>query len=210
MADMTSPTAETTPEAEPSTATSDESPDASDSHETEAGGSLKDFAHMIEDTEALDDWAAPVQRLSDAIGEGAHVAWLRGDWLGHAVHPMLTDLPIGCWTAASLLDLFGGRKARPAAKRLVALGVLTAVPTAAAGLVEWRAIDDERVRRVAIVHAGSNGLALLGYMASWRARRRGHHLRGAFLALCSGGVATAGGHLGGHLAFARGVGSGER
>lgn len=204
MADMTSSPADTAPETEPSTATSDGSP------ETEPAASLEGFAHMIEDTEALDDWAAPVQRLSDAVGEGAHVAWLRGDWLGHATHPMLTDLPIGCWTAATLLDLLGGRKARPAAKRLVALGVLTAVPTAAAGLVEWRAIDDERVRRVAIVHAGSNGLALLGYMASWRARRRGHHLRGAFLGLCSGAVASAGGYLGGHLAFAQGVGSGER
>src|SRR3954471_7093285 len=62
---------------------------------------------------------------------------LSGTPLGHALHPLLTDLPIGTWTSASLLDLVGGTAARPAAERLIATGLLAAVPTAASGLNDW-------------------------------------------------------------------------
>src|SRR4051794_34117805 len=62
---------------------------------------------------------------------------LSGTPLGHALHPFLTDLPIGTWTSAVLLDVVGGRAARPAAQRLIAAGVLAAVPTAASGLNDW-------------------------------------------------------------------------
>lgn len=30
---------------------------------------------------------------------------LSGTWLGHPAHPLLTDVPIGAWTSAVLLDL---------------------------------------------------------------------------------------------------------
>jgi hypothetical protein len=44
---------------------------------------------------------------------------LSGRALGHALHPLLTDLPIGTWTSASLLDALGGRgrRGRPARRR---------------------------------------------------------------------------------------------
>src|SRR5947208_10573528 len=48
---------------------------------------------------------------------------LSGTWLGHQLHPVLTDLPIGAWTMATALDLTGGRRADAAARRLVGLGV---------------------------------------------------------------------------------------
>ena len=40
---------------------------------------------------------------------------LHGTWLGHPLHPLLTDLPIGTWTSALLLDWLGGADARGAA-----------------------------------------------------------------------------------------------
>src|SRR4051794_22832493 len=49
---------------------------------------------------------------------------LSGVWLGHRLHPLLTDLPIGAWTSAGVLDVVGGRSSRPAADRLVTLGIL--------------------------------------------------------------------------------------
>src|SRR5207245_1418399 len=55
---------------------------------------------------------------------------LQGQWLGHAVHPLLTDFPLGMWMAASTLDLVGGPQARPAARKLLTIGLLAAVPTA--------------------------------------------------------------------------------
>ena len=55
---------------------------------------------------------------------------LRGTWLDHPLHPMLTDLPIGFWTSAWVLDIVGGEKDRDAARRLIGAGVLCAVPAA--------------------------------------------------------------------------------
>src|SRR6185295_2661442 len=80
---------------------------------------------------------------------------LSGTQPGHALHPLLTDLPIGTWTSASLLDLVGGPAARPAAERLIATGLLAAVPTAASGLNDWADTTpaDDGVRRVGAVHA---------------------------------------------------------
>ena len=153
--------------------------------------------------DALDDAGAPL-----ASGPGGPA--LRGEWLGHALHPLLTDIPLGCWTSASVLDVLGGKAARPAAQRLVGLGVLTALPTALSGLVDLAAVDDRRLRRVGAVHASGNSVALLTYLMSWRARRHDHHLRGALLALAGGTVATFTGYLGGHLSFGRGVGVGAR
>src|SRR5690349_15118721 len=55
---------------------------------------------------------------------------LSGAPLGHRLHPLLTAIPIGCWSAGTVTDLFAWRSGRSAARRLVALGVSAAVPTA--------------------------------------------------------------------------------
>jgi uncharacterized membrane protein len=129
---------------------------------------------------------------------------LRGGWLGHAVHPVLTDLPLGCWTSASLVDLVGGRDGRSAATRLVGLGVASAVPTALTGLADWSTLEGAD-RRIGAVHAVGNDVAIGLFVASLVARLRGRHASGVRLALL-GNVATAGaGYLGGYLALSRGT-----
>jgi nitrite reductase/ring-hydroxylating ferredoxin subunit/uncharacterized membrane protein len=130
---------------------------------------------------------------------------LSGATLGHRLHPLLTDIPIGCWTAASLTDVFAWRSGRSAARRLVAVGVVASVPTAIAGLSDW---DDTHggSRRVGVVHASANSIALLLQVQSWRARRRGRHVRGALYGLAGLGAVTVGGYLGGHLVYAQRVG----
>ena len=40
---------------------------------------------------------------------------LSGTWLGRPLHPMLTDVVIGVWTSASVLDILGGKRAERAA-----------------------------------------------------------------------------------------------
>jgi uncharacterized membrane protein len=135
---------------------------------------------------------------------------LRGEHLGHALHPLLTDLPLGCFLSAALLDLVGGRSSRRAAQRLVGLGLLMVPPTAASGLVDWSDVQEPRSRRVGIVHAIGNTAVAACYFASWRARRRDHHLRGRLLGFVGGALAVGTGYLGGHLTLARGVGHGER
>jgi hypothetical protein len=147
---------------------------------------------------------APLVRT--AFGAGPRGAALRGEWLGHALHPLLTDVVIGTWTSASLLDVVGGRGSATAAQRLIGVGLLAAGPTAWTGWAEWSVVET-REQRVGLVHAASNVVAIGAYAASWNARRRGHRGKGALLALAGAGVSGVGAYLGGHLALARKVGS---
>jgi len=161
----------------------------------------------LENAAALD---APVQAIEPTIravfGTGTRASVLRGDWLGHAVHPLLTDLVIGTWTSATLLDLFGGVESSIPAQRLIGTGLLAVGPTAWTGWAEWSAAG-ARDKRVGLVHAVTNGVAISIYTASWIARQRGQHDSGARLALAGAAVSGIGAYLGGHLAAARKLGS---
>ena len=130
---------------------------------------------------------------------------LQGVWLGMPLHPILTDVTIGAWTAGFIVDVVGGRQGRPTSRRLVGLGVLHAVPTALAGATDWAELDDES-RRVGFVHAvvvlSATGL----YALSYRERARGRHGRGVAWGLAGATVATVGAHFGGALVFGRGAG----
>src|SRR5699024_862921 len=99
---------------------------------------LKTTIEKIGTTEALDEIAEPISDLVDRLTASRGVKnTLTGTWLGHPLHPLLTDLPIGLWTGASFLDVFGGKKGAPAAQKLVGLGILAAIPTAATGESDW-------------------------------------------------------------------------
>jgi nitrite reductase/ring-hydroxylating ferredoxin subunit/uncharacterized membrane protein len=136
---------------------------------------------------------------------------LSGTWMGHALHPLLTDVPIGTWTSATMLDVVGGSDSERAAEILIAVGIAAAVPTAVTGWSDWADTEpgSDEVRRLGIVHAASNGAALVLYAASLAARRRGQRLAGVALGLAGAGALGAGGWLGGDLAYARGVGVNE-
>lgn len=153
----------------------------------------------IEQAEHLDRVADPLHRVIGRLPKGVGSA-LGGDWLGHPLHPMLTDLPIGFWTSAWVLDMVGGPETEAAADALLGLGVLSAVPTVAAGWVDWTFLD-RPTRRVGVVHALSNAVATSLFAGSWLARRRGRRARGIVLCHAGAVVATLGGFLGGHLAF---------
>lgn len=170
---------------------------------------LHQLAERVGAIEALDGPAEAVAaRVRGKLGPGPVKDALSGSWLGHALHPLLTDVPIGTWTSATLLDVFGGRRARPAAERLIGMGVLAAVPTAVTGTSDWAdtTLADASVRRIGAVHAVANTAALLLYGSSLAARRRGRHRRGVTLGLMGLGALGAGGHLGGHLSYDKAVG----
>jgi nitrite reductase/ring-hydroxylating ferredoxin subunit len=170
---------------------------------------LHRLAEEVARARALDGPAEAVAgAVRTAIPKGPIKDALSGTWLGHTAHPLFTDLPIGTWTASALLDVLGGRDSRPAAQRLVAIGVLAAAPTAATGLNDWADTTpaSDGVRRLGAVHAVANVAALALYGASWTARRHGRHRRGAALGLAGLGALTVGGHLGGHLSYSRAVG----
>jgi nitrite reductase/ring-hydroxylating ferredoxin subunit/uncharacterized membrane protein len=152
---------------------------------------------------------APSKALAGAVdralGPGRAKDTLSGTWLGHPLHPVLTDVPIGAWTSVAALDVLGGERARDGDDALVALGVLAAAPAMAAGLADWAdTIGAER--RVGFAHAAANTTALVMYIASWVARRTGRRGVGVALGLAGAATVAAGGYLGGHLSFASGVG----
>jgi nitrite reductase/ring-hydroxylating ferredoxin subunit/uncharacterized membrane protein len=160
--------------------------------------------------------AAPLDGLGERIGKlvrgaikpGTLKDAVSGTWLGHAVHPMLTDVVIGSFTSATLLDLLGGDDDGAAAERLIAVGIAAYGPTALTGVNDWADSEpvDETVRRVGLVHASSNALALTLYGSSLAARRRGDVGRGKLLSVAGAAVLAAAGYLGGHLSFTKGVG----
>ncbi|HEY8721972.1 DUF2231 domain-containing protein [Pengzhenrongella sp.] len=161
----------------------------------------------VEELHALDPIATAAQRPAAAlIASAERRDLLRGRLLAHPAHPFLTDVPLGAWMSASVLDVVGGRAARPAARLLVGLGLLAAIPAGATGFAEW-ATTDGRARRVGLLHAVVNLLALKVYASSWLARGRDAHGAGVALTMAGGLLITVGGYLGGHLAVALKVGS---
>jgi nitrite reductase/ring-hydroxylating ferredoxin subunit/uncharacterized membrane protein len=170
---------------------------------------LHRLAEEVGEAQALDGPAETVAKaVRDAVPKGPVKDALSGTPLGHALHPLLTDIPIGSWTASALLDLLGGSDARAASRKLVAIGVLASAPTAATGLNDWADTTpaSDSVRRIGAVHAAANVAALALYSASWAARRRGRHGRGVALGLAGLGALAVGGHLGGHLSYSKAVG----
>ncbi|MGZ5415860.1 MAG: DUF2231 domain-containing protein [Nocardioides sp.] len=161
----------------------------------------------LEDTTALD---RPVKALEPLVhtlfGSGTRSSVLRGEWLGHAVHPLLTDVVLGTWISANVLDLIGGSDSSSSAQKLIGTGLLAAGPTAWTGWAEWSAAAT-RDKRVGLVHAVTNGVMIGVYAASWIARRRGRHGTGVRLALVGAGLSGVGAYLGGHLTEARKVAS---
>lgn len=202
------PLPSTLPDTEPAPAASPSRPvdpavtgwSGDDAHPIAAGfDAARDLVDRVGRADALD---VAVDRLRDLLGRvpadvrGA----LQGRWLGHPLHPALTDVAIGCWTSATVVDLVGGRRGARSATALVGLGVVAAAPTAAAGWADWTELP-RRKQRVGIVHAVSNVLATIIYARSYGARRAGHRGAGVFFGLLGAAVATVGGYLGGHLAF---------
>jgi nitrite reductase/ring-hydroxylating ferredoxin subunit/uncharacterized membrane protein len=165
------------------------------------------IAERIERLEALDRVSEPLQTaVRNAVPPQSDLKdLLSGTWLGHPLHPPLTDVVIGTWTSALLLDLLGDERTEAAADRLVAAGILAAVPTAAAGLSDWAELRGGS-RRVGTVHALGNTTALVLHVASWTARMRDARGTGRALSALGYGVASFSAWLGGHLSFTRGVG----
>jgi nitrite reductase/ring-hydroxylating ferredoxin subunit len=149
--------------------------------------------------EPLDAVAEPVQGAVRAIPKPVTDV-LDGVWLGNPLHPALTDVPIGAWTAAAALDLVGSRAADDA----LLVGVLGAIPAALTGLNDWSHLQGDS-KRLGTVHALVNSMGLALNVASVFARRDGRRGLGKVLS----GIAYAGAlfsaHIGGQLSFGLGV-----
>jgi nitrite reductase/ring-hydroxylating ferredoxin subunit/uncharacterized membrane protein len=171
---------------------------------------VRELAERIEGLKQLDGAGEMLKTLVDRyIPHRTEVKdLLSGTWLGHPLHPLLTDVVVGAWTSSFLLDLVPGRKTRKASDRLVDIGILAAVPTALSGLSDWSDTYGAR-RRVGLVHAAANLATLYLYLNSSWARKRGRRMRGWWLSASGFGMATLSAYLGAHMSFGQGVGVNE-
>ena len=163
------------------------------------------LVEKIERAKFLDAIAEPVANaVSIPLKSKLFRSLVSGTPSGHPAHPPLVTVPIGSFVMASALDL-SGPEHQAAARRLVALGVLSALPAALTGASDWSYTSGAE-RRVGFVHANVNAVALTCYTASWLARRRDRQLVGSTLAGVGAVLLTVGGWLGAHLIYSRGVG----
>jgi len=170
--------------------------------------------------EALEqqDWLEPVEEgLQKAVGavyESAGPAgrqvknFLHGVWLGHPLHPALTDVPLGAWTATLVLDLMeeAGHKGLSRSTDItLKVGLAGAVASAAAGLTDWQATDGA-ARRVGVTHGLLNLTATGLYAISLIERNRRNRGSGRLLAYCGFAVAGIAAWLGGNLVYGKQIG----
>lgn len=132
-----------------------------------------------------------------------------GRWMGHALHPALSDLPIGFWSATLVLDMAGqdvaprGGRLDPSAT-LSAAGLVAAAATATTGMVDW-SVSDAEDRRVGLFHGLLNAAAMTLQGASLTARLTGRRRTGRVLGATSLATTAAAGFVGGHLVQGRAV-----
>jgi nitrite reductase/ring-hydroxylating ferredoxin subunit len=128
---------------------------------------------------------------------------LHGVWLGHPLHPALTNIPMGTWTAAAVLDVLPGTAS--ASSTLIATGCVGYFPTILSGWADWADLHDQQ-QRVGLVHAAAGAAAFSCYVASLAARVQGRTARGKAWSYTGLGLVSAAGYLGGHLAYRQAAG----
>ena len=135
--------------------------------------------------------------------------FLNGVWLGHPLHPVLTDVPIGAWTMGLILDgletVTGRPEFNPGADAAVGVGLLGALGAAVTGAAQWQ-YTIGRQRRLGLSHALLNVAAVGLYGASMLCRVNGKRGAGKITALLGFGVMTVAAYIGGDLAYGERLG----
>lgn len=160
------------------------------------------------------EWLKPVEDLLQTGVSGAFKAagpagaqvkdFLNGVWLGHPLHPALTDVPVGAWTATCVLDALemvtGNEQFGIGADTSVAVGLAGAVASALTGLSDWQYLTGPS-RRLGVVHGLLNvGVAAL-YSTSLGLRCSGARGAGRITSLLGYSMLTISAEFGGHLVY---------
>ena len=170
--------------------------------------------HVIERIPGLAENGAKIARaIHDAVVRDGRLRKaadiLHGTWLGHPLHPVLTDIPIGAWTIAVLCDLVaaqrGPAEAAKIADALTAIGAVAAVPTAIAGVADYSAID-ESAMALATAHGLLNSAGLVLNLLSLRDRAAGNRGRGVMFSATAFGILNLSAWMGGEMVYRKRVG----
>lgn len=152
-----------------------------------------------------------VHSVYEAMG-GASVPvrnFLHGVWLGHPLHPVITDIVVGAYTTTALLDIAeaGGMEQRiaPATDLALTTGIVSGLSAAVAGITDWHVLKGAP-KRIGFVHMLFNVSATVLYILSLIARKSGNRGLGRALGWTAYGTIFGGAYLGGHLVFVKNVG----
>ncbi|WP_091320259.1 Rieske 2Fe-2S domain-containing protein [Geodermatophilus ruber] len=166
--------------------------------------SLLGILDRVADVTTFDKAIEPARQAVQSTLPQAVKDVLHGTWLGHPLHPVLAQVPVGSWLSAGLLDALP--PLRPAATVLIGTGVAAAVPAALTGAADWSE-QSSGVRRLGALHAVANSVALGLYVSSLAARSRGRGTLGRVLSYAGLGVASGAAAIGGHMAYAESSGA---
>lgn len=173
----------------------------------------------IGDVISRQEWLEPVEKVLGTVADTLFLKgvplgkklrnFLHGTWLGHPLHPVITDVPIGAWTAATVLDVYelstGDDRFAPGSDMAVGIGLIGAVGAALSGLNDWNYTSD-KPRRVGALHAVTNVAATAFYVGSWWQRRNGCRTAGLTSSLAGFAISMVGAYLGGHLVYNERIG----
>jgi len=164
------------------------------------------------------DWLQPgVDRASELIKDAFQAGGQRGQdvknalhgvWLGHPLHPAITDVPVGSWTVAAALDLLemrGDSNYQSGADFAVLLGLLSALPAAISGATDWSDTQG-KAQRVGAVHGMLNLGAAAVYAGSLAARQAERRGIGRALGFLGFGMVLVSAYLGGELSYTQKIG----
>jgi nitrite reductase/ring-hydroxylating ferredoxin subunit/uncharacterized membrane protein len=166
---------------------------------------------VVEALPFLDRIADGVQpKVREAVEVGGTTARdaLDGKWLEVPLHPVLTDVPVGSWTAALVFDgldaATDSRAMRNAADASLVMGTLSAFAAAVTGLSDWRYLSGGS-RRMGVAHGLLNTIGLVLSVASLVLRAAGRRNVGRITFLAGYSVSGMAAHLGGELSYNYGL-----
>ena len=135
--------------------------------------------------------------------------FLHGTKLGHPLHPILTDIPIGAYTTTAVMDvmeLFGNDGVKRGADTSLAIGLVGAAGAAATGAADWTGTSGQN-RRIGLMHATINIGATVLNIASLMLRKKKTSRKLAIgLSFAALGVTALAAYLGGHLVYGEQMG----
>jgi len=148
-----------------------------------------------------------VQKAVNAGGTTARNV-LDGVWFEAPLHPVMTDVPIGSWTATLVfdgLDLATGKKPlQHAADASLVFGTLGALGAAVTGLSDWRYLSGGS-RKMGVAHGLLNTIGLVLSIVSLFQRATGRRNAGRLTFLTGYSISGMAAHLGGELSYHYGL-----
>jgi nitrite reductase/ring-hydroxylating ferredoxin subunit/uncharacterized membrane protein len=167
----------------------------------------------VAENPAIDQVAEPLSKAvrgayeaAGPVGQQTKNA-LHGVWLGHPLHPVFTDLPIGAWTTALALDAASNGDAgmRRAATFARGVGLTGALGAAVTGLTDWSETDGQS-RRAGLIHGLLNLTATALFTTAFALRKQDSHEGGRKCAWAGYAIALGAAYLGGDLVYGQRIG----